>query len=892
MKTSLVRSLPLLFLAAALSSFCLAPNIAVAQLPAVRQFLGDRPGLEFATDFGATVALSDRWIVIGDTEADLPLKDAGSVHVFDARSGRLRHKLSASQPQTDAEFGRAISIRGHLVLIGAPGENSNSGAAYLFDLRTGQELLRLTATVQSPGLRFGQSLALSDDRIAIGCPFEAFGAGRIYLFDPNSGAYFGKLKAEDAASGDQFGTSVTIDGDLILCGSPFANTAVADSGAAYLFHAVSRQQIQKFAPADVGSANAQFGSAVAIGDARFAISAPDRNNSRGAVFLYQFPSLLLETMTVSPTESANERFGAALALDGNLLLVGAPTASNSTGRVFAYRPDRGEFLYSLPRTVSGVGNSVALCGDRAVTGAPDDDTQLRGNGAAYLYSQLSQPLPLQGGPVIGDFTPGIPGGQFRRFQKVAITPYGEAAFLSIHPDPAVANVRGQALWASSPDRNSPRSYLERGFDLDAIGEEFAGKRVATILDYRFLAGIGSANLVRISGDDVTPRNATALIYHDNSVAPVALVRTGTPIPDLGDSEIARIHEFVDSGALTYPIAYSLRRGVAGRDRTNDSGVISPGYDYIDTFFNHFKVRERAFSPSGGIYGQFAPRIAVGNAREIAYAAFRIDDEPLPAIYNSKTGKVAEKNEAVGDFLPGVTFRAFLGETYSSTQPEILFRAILQGPGITGANNEAIFHQDPAIGLVARKGDQHPTEPNGQVWNRFLGFWPSGSDAVMILATLRGPGVTAQNDRGLWLLQSDGSWLRLLREGDTLPGPAESRVTTIRRVSAEGIFGNYAVLCQLSGPRGANLALITGRTLAGDPDDLAPLRRPRVVLRKGTLADPAESPGSRVRSIAMESPLDRAGAGAKGGNESISRNGEIAAQVIYERGIREIRFGKW
>ncbi len=120
------------------------------------------------------------------------------------------------------EFGRAVSISGDTVLIGAYGDDtvsgSNAGSTYVF-IRSGN-----TWTLQA------------------------------------------KLIANDGAASDQFGWSVSIDGETALIGAPQDDlTAGVNAGSAYLFvrSGTTWSQPTRLAAAD-GAANDQFGSAVSI----------------------------------------------------------------------------------------------------------------------------------------------------------------------------------------------------------------------------------------------------------------------------------------------------------------------------------------------------------------------------------------------------------------------------------------------------------------------------------------------------------------------------------------------------------------------------------------------------------------------------------------------------
>jgi hypothetical protein len=190
-----------------------------------------------------------------------------------------------------------------------------------------------------------------------------------------------------------------------------------------------------------------------------------------------------------------------------------------------------------------------------------------------------------------------------------------------------------------------------------------------------------------------------------------------------------------------------------------------------------------------------------------------------------------------------------------------------------------------VKLVARKGDPvpFPVPVTGVVWKQFLNYWGMGNigiGQVLFLARMQGPGVTTLNDEALWLLQEDGSYLLLLREGDTAPDCGTGAIGTIQRVVANPFSGHYAVLASLTNTSATtNQALFTGNTdvvLAQ-----APLRRAFLKLRKGTLYDIGFGAATTLKSLSLPaSAFDATGAGAKGLGQPINATGQMVLKVTF------------
>ncbi len=158
----------------------------------------------FTNDFfGCAVAVDHATIVIG-AEAPIAGAGAGSAFVFERGAtgwGQVQ-KLVPSNPSDNDLFGRAVSVRGDLVAIGAFHEDgagvgvaapdtangaTDSGAAYLYRKTSSwpaSESRYVKSFAPTAGDEFGQSVALGPDFLAIGADAED-GSSTI---SPNEGA--------------------------------------------------------------------------------------------------------------------------------------------------------------------------------------------------------------------------------------------------------------------------------------------------------------------------------------------------------------------------------------------------------------------------------------------------------------------------------------------------------------------------------------------------------------------------------------------------------------------------------------------------------------------------------------------------------------------------------
>lgn len=216
--------------------------------------------------FGSSVAISGDTVVVGARFEDSNATgvngnqfnefafQAGAAYVFvrTAHVWSQQAYLKASNTDSSDEFGN-VAISGDTVVIGAPGERSNTtgvggnqtdnsaenaGAAYVFT-RSGtvwSQQAYLKSSNSESGDRFGTSVSISDNTIVIGAPNEdssatgvngnqannsVSGSGAAYVFTQTGAIWTQQtyLKASNTETFDTFGSSVAISGDIVIVGA-------------------------------------------------------------------------------------------------------------------------------------------------------------------------------------------------------------------------------------------------------------------------------------------------------------------------------------------------------------------------------------------------------------------------------------------------------------------------------------------------------------------------------------------------------------------------------------------------------------------------------------------------------------------------------------------------
>jgi len=164
-------------------------------------------------DFGEGLALSENLLVVGapreassgtgvnPNPRDYNAPESGAAYIF-VRTGsawRQQAYLKASNAEAGDGFGRAVSVWGQTVAVGAWNEDSagtsinqnregnsaeNAGAAYVFvsDGTAWTEQAYLKAFNSRRGSNFGAAVAGAGDTVAVGAYDDQGGSGSVYVF--------------------------------------------------------------------------------------------------------------------------------------------------------------------------------------------------------------------------------------------------------------------------------------------------------------------------------------------------------------------------------------------------------------------------------------------------------------------------------------------------------------------------------------------------------------------------------------------------------------------------------------------------------------------------------------------------------------------------------------
>eukprot|EP01084_Bolivina_argentea_P055281 101356_1 len=202
--------------------------------------------------FGGSVALDGNNIIIGASWTD---DSRGCAYVYSAINGSwiYQMRLQASSRRANDYFGASVAISGKYTLIGAWGNDdkgSNVGAVYVFyynETLAGWEQrqkLHGNPVPTDSAAWFGYSIDIDGQTAIIGARADngiVSHTGAAYIFNLIDGSWIqtAKIVAYDGKSSDYFGLSVALHGNHAIIGSPRDDVKGSNSGSAYIITSYS-----------------------------------------------------------------------------------------------------------------------------------------------------------------------------------------------------------------------------------------------------------------------------------------------------------------------------------------------------------------------------------------------------------------------------------------------------------------------------------------------------------------------------------------------------------------------------------------------------------------------------------------------------------------------------
>jgi hypothetical protein len=798
-----------------------------AHLRVIEPPLADRSISEL--QFGKAVAVfGDVLAVSSITRQATSVSDTRGVYLFRASTGTLITRI----PGTAIGFGAALAIHGDILIIGSPEEETERGAVYLHSISTGALLARLTASDRAEGDVFGTAVAISPYYLLIGAPGDntsrGTNAGSGYLFENLPPFKQVRKLTDEGLSPDhptnanaQLGSSVAIRSQQLFLGAPSGDVpSDPDCGFVLEFIANRPSDLRQILPINPPEITG-FGSGLSASDDLLAIGPATNPNG--------FPS----TIIFSLHNWENPEVAASLVPIG-----------------------------IQPADQLGIATAVHGSTVYALTGSSPTPSQ---RGALFQLTPVSRP-PLPGIATFkqGTIAPGVPGATIASslVQLQDPTTGTGHQFLSL-TGPGAAAVKARGIWADD-EPSSPSLFPGQPLNPSGTITSLSSLRVSSglIIAQGKIAGSG----INSSNDDIIlakiPNQSPFAAFREGDLIPDFGSFTFVSIQSLNAHAVSQTGEVSLIGKLRTSGFGAANAGNDSFLATNNVKSPLPNASRRVREGDTSALNLGQFLPrvaSGGSAHSFVTAIPGSTDQNQAALLF---DTSGPTI-------IAQKGNTARLTASNAFFSSFLGESISNSNT-IILRSVLTGSDINRSSNEALhlagrsFSPNP----IARKGDIAPGfAPASDIRiAAFLSFQnTTQGGSVLFLARLSGPGVTAANDLALFVSVTPtnvaippGNPIRpshlLLREGDLLPTSSKATIQTIHRV-AYSEDGDYMALVSLvtrSGEATAadNLALLYGesRFTFTFPTDAEGFRKPFLLLRKG--AHLAEYGGRPVKSLSF------------------------------------------
>ncbi|MFM7259153.1 MAG: dockerin type I domain-containing protein, partial [bacterium] len=334
----------------------------------------------------------------------------GTCHAQWAGDSAFFGEIGYWQAPSTASFGFYLAASEEFVAATNPtatvGGTANAGMVYVTRLANGVTTTLIDGV--SGVTYFGTSLSVRGNVLVSGTPSGTgtpAPGGKASIFEFVNGTWLktATLAPVSPQNEDYFGGATAIDPieSRVFVAAPLDNTGfTVDHGSVSIYEKSGANWVSSATiTATPLSANAQFGSSLAVVGNRLAVGAQNETQSgvaaAGAVYIFELNggSWAQVARITAPTASASEIFGAAISLDGDTLAVGAPTSYWASpqypGAVYIYKKIGSSWVHArtirsdAPSPFDRFGRSVELRGGKLIIGGNI------GTGAAVMvYEQI------------------------------------------------------------------------------------------------------------------------------------------------------------------------------------------------------------------------------------------------------------------------------------------------------------------------------------------------------------------------------------------------------------------------------------------------------------------------------------------------------------------------
>ncbi len=353
--------------------------------------------------FGAGLAISGNWAVVGAYYNDEYGVNAGAAYVFRHTEGSWneRVRLVPADPRPSQHFGRATAMAGDRMVVTARRDSelaTECGAAYVFHYNGLEWVQQAKLYPANPRTfhEFGHAAGMSRDVIAIGSTNGS--SVRVFRW---AGDGWAPEQSLASVGGNFFGQAIAVSPERIVVGAYGGDLPELDGiGVAYVY---SRQAGSWVTEQMLFASDAvqydSFGWSVAIDHDVIVVGAvrdDDLGDASGSAYVFRYVNgaWVEEGKLVAPDGAPGDRFGSGVAIERNWIVVGARAHDSGgamdNGRAYAFRYDGVTWNHVAtfaPQATdsAGFGSSIRLSDGRLLANSVGDGVNGVDSGAVFTY---------------------------------------------------------------------------------------------------------------------------------------------------------------------------------------------------------------------------------------------------------------------------------------------------------------------------------------------------------------------------------------------------------------------------------------------------------------------------------------------------------------------------
>ena len=331
-----------------------------------------------SSGFGNAIATDtvngEHRLAVGSAAYDIaPYLGTGRVYIMGKISnawGELTHIDKPSGIFNGDQFGYSVGYADPYLIVGCPGNLTNSGAAYIYERFGPSWTLKATVSHSEPAQRVGESVAMDGTYAIVGAPNTDFdgnpsagnnnaNSGSAHIFKRNGDGSWSQtftIFNNDFVGtyiNSSLGTSVALKGTIAVAGVPNGDLPAQPLSHGWI-QVARRDALGVWAnegsnwikPGNLRTGS-RFGASVATDGTRIIVGAPDYPlnistygdekdaGNAGAVYVMKLQSgdWVVEDQLMSPSPIESGTFGSSVAISGSRALVGAAGEK----RAYAFR---------------------------------------------------------------------------------------------------------------------------------------------------------------------------------------------------------------------------------------------------------------------------------------------------------------------------------------------------------------------------------------------------------------------------------------------------------------------------------------------------------------------------------------------------------------------------